>query len=78
LAELQARNGLSAFQRLDGRTLIALDGTEYSCSKEIKCDQCLTRKRSTDKTEHYDAMLAATIVAPRHNMVFTLMPESLF
>jgi len=75
LAELQAENGLSAFQRLDGRTLIALDGTEYFCSQKIQCDQCLTRKRSNGTTEHYHAMLAATIVAPGHKMVFTLMPE---
>ena len=75
LEELQARNGLSAFQRLDGRTLIALDGTEYFCSQKIQCDQCLTRTRSNGKTEYYHAMLAATIVAPGHNMAFSLMPE---
>ena len=37
--------------------------------------QCLTRKRSNGKTEHYHAMLAAMIVAPGHNMVLPLMPE---
>src|SRR5271166_7121307 len=35
-----------AFGRLGGRTLIALDGTEYFCSQKITCPHCQTRKRS--------------------------------
>jgi hypothetical protein len=57
------------------RPLIALDGTEYFCSQKLNCPQCLTRKRSNGKTEHYRSMLAAMIVAPGHNMVLPLMPE---
>jgi len=64
-----------AFQRLDGRVLIALDGTEYFCSQKLGCPQCLTRKRSNGKTESYHSMLAATIVAPGHAMALPLMPE---
>jgi hypothetical protein len=52
-----------------------MDGTEYFCSQKLSCPQCLTRKRSSGKTEHYHAMLAAMIVAPGHNMVLPLMPE---
>ena len=73
--QLRERDGLKAFQRLGGRTLVALDGTEYFCSQKLSCPQCLTRKRSNGKTEHYHAMLAAMIVAPGHNMVLPLMPE---
>ncbi|MGH6821663.1 MAG: hypothetical protein ACREDU_12495, partial [Methylocella sp.] len=75
LAALQARGGLKAFERLGGRTLIALDGTEYYCSQKIGCPHCLTRKRSNGKIESYHSMLAATIVAPGHNMALPLMPE---
>jgi hypothetical protein len=75
LQQLREREGLKAFQRLGGRTLVALDGTEYFCSQKLSCPQCLTRKRSNGKTEHYHAMLAAMIVAPGHNMVLPLMPE---
>jgi hypothetical protein len=32
---LRRRGGLQAFQRLDGRVLIALDGTEYFCSHKL-------------------------------------------
>jgi hypothetical protein len=77
LQQLQQRDGLKTFQRLGGRTLVALDGTEYFCSQKLSCPQCLTRKRSNGKTEHYHAMLAAMIVAPGHNMVLPLMPEFL-
>jgi hypothetical protein len=75
IEQLRERDGLKAFQRLVGRTLVALDGTEYFCSQKLSCPQCLTRKRSNGKTEHYHAMLAAMIVAPGHNMVLPLMPE---
>jgi hypothetical protein len=75
LQQLRERDGLKAFQRLAGRTLVALDGTEYFCSQKLSCPQCLTRKRSNGKSEHYHAMLAAMIVAPGHNMVLPLMPE---
>ena len=75
IEQLRERDGLKAFQRLGGRTLVALDGAEYFCSRKLSCPQCLTRKRSNGKTEHYHAMLAAMIVAPGHNMVLPPMPE---
>jgi hypothetical protein len=75
LEVLQQQGGLDAFQRLGGRTLIALDGTEYFCSQKLGCAHCLTRNRSNGKTEYYHSMLAATLVAPGHNMTIPLMPE---
>ncbi|MHB1952444.1 MAG: hypothetical protein ACYCOU_01750 [Sulfobacillus sp.] len=35
IEQLCERNGLKAFQRLGGRTLVALDGTEYFCSQKL-------------------------------------------
>src|SRR5258708_6316064 len=75
IATLRARGGMKEFERLGGRALIALDGTEYFCSQKLGCPQCQTRKRSNGKTEFYHSMLAATLVAPGHNMVVPLMPE---
>ena len=75
VAGLRDTGGLRAFQRLGERTLIALDGTEYFCSQKLGCPNCQTRKRSNGKTESYHSMLAATLVAPGHNMVMPLMPE---
>jgi hypothetical protein len=64
-----------AFGRLGGRTLVALDGSEYFCSYRINCPHCLTRKRSNGKIESYHSLLAATVVAPGHSKVVPLMPE---
>ena len=66
---------LEAFQRLVGRRLIALDGTEYFCSQKLGFPHCQTRRRANGKTEFYHSMLAATLVAPGHNRVLPLMPE---
>ena len=75
VAILRGHGGMKAFQRLDGRTLIALDGTEYFCSQKLGCPQCQTRQRSNGKVEFYHSMLAATVVAPGHAMALPLMPE---
>ena len=75
LEHLRQHGGLQNFERLDGRLLIALDGSEYFCSVKRGCPRCLTRKRSNGKTENYHTLLAATLVAPGHNRVLPLMPE---
>src|SRR6195952_3554084 len=75
LGVLRQHGGLTPFQRLGGRVLIALDGTEYFCSQKLGCPQCLTRRRGNGKTERYHAMLAGTVVAPGHAMALPLMPE---
>jgi hypothetical protein len=38
-------DGLTSFRRLGAHVLIALDGTEYFCSKTIHCPTCSTRLR---------------------------------
>jgi hypothetical protein len=49
IAALRDHNGMAAFQRLGGRALIALDGTEYFCSQKLGCPHCLTRKHANGK-----------------------------
>jgi hypothetical protein len=89
LEELEQSGGLSAFRRLGDHVLIALDGSEYFCSKSISCPHCSTRLRGKSKgkgkgkgkdkdtgtTEYFHAMLGATLVAPGHNQVVPLEPE---
>jgi hypothetical protein len=80
IAKLEEHDGLTTFTRLDGRLLVALDGTEYFCSQKLNCKNCLKRKRGKDKhgedvIEYYHSMLCATIVAPGHNRSIHLMPE---
>src|SRR6202040_404345 len=40
LATLAAADALERFLRVDGRVLIALDGTEYFASRKIHCACC--------------------------------------
>jgi hypothetical protein len=75
IAELRGNGGMKTFQRLDGRALIALDGTEFFCSQKLGCPHCQTRQRANGKVESYHSILAATLVAPGHNMALPLMPE---
>jgi hypothetical protein len=67
--------GLDRFRRLGGHVLIALDGTEYHCSRKIHCQHCSSRAKGQSGTEYYHAMLAATLVAPGHDKVVPLAPE---
>lgn len=66
---------LSSFQRLDGRVLIALDGTEHFRSRKIKCAQCSKRRRSDGGVEYFHSFLGASLVAPGHKQVLPLPPE---
>jgi len=85
LATLQQMpEGLAAFRRLGDHGLIALDGTEYFCSKTIHCPNCSTRlrgkggagvKERQGHQEYFHAMLGATLVAPGHDKVVPLPPE---
>jgi hypothetical protein len=71
----QVDGGLETFRRLDNHVLIALDGSQYHCSRKIHCANCSTRTRSNGSTEYYHGMLAATLVAPGHDKVIPLQPE---
>jgi len=77
VAELDAAGALDGMRRLDGRALIALDGTEYFRSRKIHCPNCSTRQRNDGGTEYFHQVLAATLVAPGRNLAPPLPPEFL-
>jgi hypothetical protein len=72
---IEAAGPPTPFQCLNGRMLIALDGTQHFCSRKIKCRQCSTRRRSDGGTEYFHTFLGATLVAPGHKQVLPLPPE---
>jgi Transposase DDE domain len=74
VGELERTAGLKEFRRLDGRILIALDGTEYFRSNRLHCAHCSSRARG-GKTEYFHTMLSAVVVAPGHQRVVPLEPE---
>ena len=73
--DLDACGGLAPMRRLDGRALVALDGTEFFRSRKLRCDHCSTRKRADGGTEHFHQMLAANVVAPGRAQSLPLPPE---
>ena len=72
--DLRTHGGLEPMRRLDGRVLIALDGTQYFCSRKLHCPNCSTRKRNDGAVEYYHQMLGATLVAPGHAQTLPLPP----
>jgi hypothetical protein len=68
-------DGVQTFRRAGDHVLIALDGTEYFCSKKLHCQHCSTRLRGKGEKEYFHAMLGATLVAPGHDKVIPLEPE---
>ena len=73
--DLEGCGGLRSLRCLDGRTLIALDGSEHFCSRKVSCPHCSTRKRADGATESFHTFLGATLVAPGHKTVLPLPPE---
>ena len=73
--DLDARGALAPMRCLDGRALVALDGTEFFRSRKIRCGNCSTRKRAGGGTEHYHQMVSAAVVAPGQPRALPLPPE---
>lgn len=71
----EAADGLAAFRRLDGRVLVALDGTEHFRSSKIHCPCCSRQQHSDGKVDFFHSFLGATLVAPGHARVLPLPPE---
>ena len=72
--ELDATGGLSAMRCLDGRTLIALDGSEHFRSRKVHCAQCSMRRRD-GAVEYFHGFVGASIVAPGQRRALPLAPE---
>jgi hypothetical protein len=75
VAAVAAADAMTPFQRLGGRVLIALDGTEHFCSRKIHCPHCSKRRRSDGGIEYFHGFLGASLVAPGHSQVLPLPPE---
>ncbi len=72
---VRAENDLTAFRRLNGHVLIALDGTEYARSNIVHCDKCSHSEHSDGRIEYFHTFVGASIVAPGHKRVLPLPPE---
>lgn len=75
LEALETGRGLPDFRRLGAHVLVALDGTEYHCSRKISCSKCSWRKRNDGGLESYHQMICGVLVAPGHHRALPLAPE---
>ena len=75
LEQMEKYQALKPFQILDGRCLVALDGSEFHNSYKIQCPQCRTRLRSSGETEYHHIVLCATLVGIGHSEVLPLRPQ---
>ena len=71
---IKAAGPLTRFPCLGGRLQVALDGTEYFCSRKIKCPRRATHRRSDGEVECFHTFLGASLVAPGHTQVLPLPP----
>ncbi|MCU0873816.1 MAG: hypothetical protein MUE50_15885 [Pirellulaceae bacterium] len=73
--ELERGGVLEQMRFLDKCYLLALDGTEYFCSRDVHCPHCLERQRSSGEIEYHHSFLGASLVCPGRPEVVPLMPE---
>ena len=66
---------ISGFKYLDNQILLALDGTEYYCSKKINCPHGNCRKHRNGSTTYYHQVVTPVIVSPSKKQVINLAPE---
>ena len=66
---------LDSYKGLDGRTFIAIDGTQYFSSKNISCNQCLQTNHTNKETTFHHRMVTPVVTHPNMSYVLSLMPE---
>lgn len=73
--QLQRGKVLDDYLYLEEGYLIALDGVEYFCSKNVHCQHCMTRQHNNGAVSYYHQMLGAAMVHPEFPEVIPLAPE---
>lgn len=74
---LQRGKHLEAYDFLDGRYLMPVDGSEYFSSDKISCPSCLVKKSKKGHARYHHQILQAVIVHPGNKQVIPLAPEAI-
>lgn len=72
---LQSRGVLDAFRFLEGKLLLALDGTGYFFSESINCPSCTVQHHRDGHTTYSHSVLLPALVHPERSHVIPLEPE---
>lgn len=74
----QQSKHLEAFQFLEGKYLVPVDGTQYYSSNEVCCESCMSKRVKAGTEErllYYHQMLAGCVVHPEQDCVIPFCPE---
>lgn len=74
-SELQKGKVLEKFSFYRGSYLLAIDGTGFFSSKNVRCDNCCVKNHKDGTQTYYHQMLAAALVHPDMKQVIPLAPE---
>jgi len=74
-SSLQRGKALESYQYLGGHYLLSVDGTGYSSSPTVRCDQCCVKNHRGGGVTYYHQLLGAAVVHPDHREVIPLAPE---
>ncbi len=72
---LQRGKHLEQYQVLDGRYIVAIDGSQYFTSEKISCPGCLIREDKKGTVRYSHQIVQAAIVKPTMRQVIPLAPE---
>jgi hypothetical protein len=73
---LQRGKQLEPYRYLDGRYLVAIDGSQYFSSEKIHCPNCLTYNTSKRSQRYAHQILQAVVINPHMRQVLPLAPEA--
>lgn len=75
LGVLEERGAMERYRVLGGRTLVALDGTDFHSSGKISCPGCLVTRHKDGRTVFSHKAVTPVIVAPGVRQAVPLRPE---
>jgi len=72
---LKEKEVLDSFRFLEGKLLLALDGTGYFFSESIHCPSCTVHHHRDGRTTYSHSVLLPVLVRPERSQVIPLEPE---
>jgi len=72
---LQKLGILKEYRSLKNHLICSIDGVQHFCSKEVSCEQCLTKQHADGTVTYHHNMLCAALVHPSQREVFVMGAE---
>jgi hypothetical protein len=70
--KLSEADVINEYERWKSHVIVSFDGVEHFSSTKVHCDHCTTRTRRDGETSYHHAGLAAMLIHPDQEEVFTL------